>query len=110
MASTLFFSAPARTSSYFTGVRWSPSERMVGAILPADGALEYLAPAFEEGSIRDFSCGCGNGGVTIAEHLGVAGGGCGAGDCQRAAVRLAVRFDPGGSEPPGRSGAGSYWG
>ncbi|MBA1271904.1 M24 family metallopeptidase [Stutzerimonas azotifigens] len=39
---------------YFTGVRWSPSERMVGAILPAEGALEYLAPAFEEGTILDF--------------------------------------------------------
>lgn len=39
---------------YFTGVRWSPSERMVGAILPANGDIEYLAPAFEEGTIRDF--------------------------------------------------------
>jgi Xaa-Pro dipeptidase len=39
---------------YFTGVRWSPSERMVGAILPASGDIEYLAPAFEEGTIRDF--------------------------------------------------------
>lgn len=40
--------------TYFTGTRWHPSERMVGAILPATGALEYIAPAFEEGSIRDF--------------------------------------------------------
>ncbi|MES2820709.1 MAG: Xaa-Pro peptidase family protein [Pseudomonadota bacterium] len=39
---------------YFTGVRWHPSERMVGAILPANGALEYLAPTFEEGTVRDF--------------------------------------------------------
>ncbi|MGK9067319.1 M24 family metallopeptidase [Stutzerimonas chloritidismutans] len=39
---------------YFSGVRWSPSERLVGALLPADGALEYIAPAFEEGTIRDF--------------------------------------------------------
>ncbi|MBT8766265.1 M24 family metallopeptidase [Metapseudomonas boanensis] len=39
---------------YFTGVKWSPSERMVGAILPAKGALAYIAPAFEEGTIRDF--------------------------------------------------------
>lgn len=39
---------------YFTGVRWHPSERMVGAILPASGALEYLAPAFEVGTVRDF--------------------------------------------------------
>lgn len=49
----VFLSAGANLE-YFTGVRWSPSERMVGAILPADGALEYLAPAFEEGTIRDF--------------------------------------------------------
>ncbi|MCP9338888.1 Xaa-Pro peptidase family protein [Pseudomonas xanthomarina] len=49
----VFLSAGANLE-YFTGVRWSPSERMVGAILPAEGALEYLAPAFEEGTIRDF--------------------------------------------------------
>lgn len=39
---------------YFTGMRWHPSERMVGAILPADGALVYLAPAFEEGTLLDY--------------------------------------------------------
>ena len=49
----IFLSAGANLE-YFTGVRWSPSERMVGAILPLGGALEYLAPAFEEGTIRDF--------------------------------------------------------
>lgn len=49
----IFLSAGANLE-YFTGVRWSPSERMVGAILPANGALEYLAPAFEEGTVRDF--------------------------------------------------------
>jgi Xaa-Pro dipeptidase len=40
--------------SYFTGTKWHASERMVGAILPARGALEYIAPAFEESTIRDF--------------------------------------------------------
>ncbi len=40
--------------TYFTGTRWSPSERMVGAILPAQGGLVYIAPAFEESTIRDF--------------------------------------------------------
>ena len=39
---------------YFTGVHWHPSERMVGAILPATGALEYIAPKFEEGTLNDF--------------------------------------------------------
>ena len=40
--------------SYFTGTKWYASERMVGAILPARGALSYIAPAFEESTIRDF--------------------------------------------------------
>ncbi|SFU89506.1 M24 family metallopeptidase [Pseudoduganella namucuonensis] len=39
---------------YFTGTRWHPSERMVGAILPAQGELEYIAPAFEESTLLDF--------------------------------------------------------
>ena len=39
---------------YFTGTKWYASERMVGAILPADGALEYIAPAFEDSTLRDF--------------------------------------------------------
>ncbi|UGQ48806.1 M24 family metallopeptidase [Massilia endophytica] len=40
--------------TYFSGVRWSPSERMVGAVLPATGDLVYIAPRFEEGTIRQF--------------------------------------------------------
>ena len=40
--------------TYFSGTRWSPSERMVGAILPAAGELAYIAPAFEEGTIRKY--------------------------------------------------------
>ena len=40
--------------TYFTGTRWSPSERMVGAVLPARGDLAYIAPAFEEHTIRNF--------------------------------------------------------
>ena len=39
---------------YFTGMKWHASERMVGAILPAEGELAYLAPAFEEATLRDF--------------------------------------------------------
>lgn len=49
----LFVSAGSNLQ-YFTGVKWNPSERMVGAILPAHGALEYLAPTFEEGTVLDF--------------------------------------------------------
>jgi Xaa-Pro dipeptidase len=40
--------------TYFTGTKWYASERMVGAILPASGALEYIAPAFEESTVKDF--------------------------------------------------------
>ncbi|MGZ8303412.1 MAG: aminopeptidase P family N-terminal domain-containing protein, partial [Telluria sp.] len=40
--------------AYFTGTRWHPSERMVGAILPASGAPEYIAPAFEECTLQGF--------------------------------------------------------
>ncbi len=38
---------------YFTGLKWYKSERMVGAILPVDGDLEFIAPHFEESSLRD---------------------------------------------------------
>jgi Xaa-Pro dipeptidase len=38
---------------YFTGLKWYKSERLVGAILPATGELEFIAPHFEEGSLRD---------------------------------------------------------
>lgn len=48
------FLAAGSNLQYFTGVEWHPSERMVGAILPARGQLEYLAPAFEEGTLVDF--------------------------------------------------------
>lgn len=40
--------------TYFSGTKWSPSERMVGALLPAVGELAYIAPAFEENTIRKF--------------------------------------------------------
>lgn len=40
---------------YFTGTRWSPSERMVGALLHADGAVEYVAPHFELDTLHGFT-------------------------------------------------------
>ena len=40
--------------TYFTGTRWHASERMVGALIPASGEPEYIAPAFEEGTLRDY--------------------------------------------------------
>ena len=40
--------------TYFSGTIWHPSERMVGAIIPAKGAIEYLAPYFEQNTLRDY--------------------------------------------------------
>ncbi|NER12805.1 M24 family metallopeptidase [Leptobacterium flavescens] len=39
---------------YFTGMKWNPSERMVGALLFPDGELCFIAPAFEKGTVLDF--------------------------------------------------------
>ena len=38
--------------TYFSGTKWHPSERMVGAIIPATGAIEYIAPYFEQNTLR----------------------------------------------------------
>jgi Xaa-Pro dipeptidase len=40
--------------AYFTGTHWHPSERMVGALIPADGPIEYIAPYFEQNTLRDY--------------------------------------------------------
>lgn len=37
--------------AYFTGLNWFPSERLVGAIVPANGPVTLVAPAFEVGSL-----------------------------------------------------------
>ncbi|WP_166966949.1 M24 family metallopeptidase [Yeosuana marina] len=39
---------------YFTGTRWHPSERMVGALLFANGNVRYIAPEFERRTVLDF--------------------------------------------------------
>jgi Xaa-Pro dipeptidase len=39
---------------YFTGTKWNPSERMVGALLCANGTLNYIVPKFEEGTFKKF--------------------------------------------------------
>ena len=39
---------------YFTGLKWSPSERMVAAIVPASGDICYIAPQFELDTLRDY--------------------------------------------------------
>ena len=38
--------------TYFTGLKLRRSERLHGAILPAEGEMTYLCPAFEEAKLR----------------------------------------------------------
>ncbi len=40
--------------TYFTGLKWYASERLVGALLPAQGDIAFVAPFFEIGSLRDY--------------------------------------------------------
>ena len=40
--------------TYFSGTQWHPSERMVGAIIPANGDIAYLAPYFEQNTLREY--------------------------------------------------------
>ena len=37
---------------YFTGISWWPSERTMLAIIPADGEVTYISPAFEAERLR----------------------------------------------------------
>ncbi len=39
---------------YFTGTRWYASERLVGAILPASGEVEYICPHFEINTLKGY--------------------------------------------------------
>ncbi|MFN2329041.1 MAG: M24 family metallopeptidase [Chromatocurvus sp.] len=38
---------------YFTGVRWGRSERMLAAVIPVEGDVKYVSPAFEEERLRE---------------------------------------------------------
>ena len=38
---------------YFTGVKWERSERVMAAIMPAQGEIAYVCPAFEEARLRE---------------------------------------------------------
>ena len=39
---------------YFTGTRWYASERMVGAIIPQKGEIQYIAPSFEVNTLNQY--------------------------------------------------------
>lgn len=44
---------PGSSLVYFTGVRWSRSERLTCALIPADGEACIVTPFFEEPSVRE---------------------------------------------------------
>lgn len=39
---------------YFTGTRWYASERMVGAIIPQKGEIQYIVPFFEVNTLSQY--------------------------------------------------------
>jgi Xaa-Pro dipeptidase len=44
---------PGASLTYFTGVRWSRSERLTAALIPAQGEAVVITPFFEEPSVRE---------------------------------------------------------
>lgn len=42
---------PTASLRYFTGVNWHPSERFTGAMIRADGTVEYITPGFERDKV-----------------------------------------------------------
>lgn len=44
---------PGSSMFYFTGMRWSTSERMFAAVIPARGEIAWVCPKFEEERARE---------------------------------------------------------
>ena len=44
---------PGSSLFYFTGLRWGSSERLTAAVLTQRGEIEYIAPAFEAGTLAE---------------------------------------------------------
>ncbi|HWZ98930.1 MAG TPA: Xaa-Pro peptidase family protein [Candidatus Dormibacteraeota bacterium] len=49
----VLFVAPGTSLYYFTGIRWWPSERLLGLFLTRTGDPLFVCPAFEEGRLRE---------------------------------------------------------
>jgi len=47
------FVAPGTALSYFTGIRWAISERLLALVLPRTGEPIVVVPGFEEGRMRE---------------------------------------------------------
>lgn len=44
---------PGATMSYYTGMRWGTSERMLAMVIPARGEIAWVCPKFEEERARE---------------------------------------------------------
>ena len=49
----VLFVEPGSSLVYFTGLKWGRSERMLAAVIPRDGDIAYVCPAFEETAVRE---------------------------------------------------------
>ena len=49
VAATLL--GPTSSLRYFTGIAWHPSERFTGALVHANGKVDYICPAFERDKV-----------------------------------------------------------
>lgn len=49
------FLEPGSSMFYYTGVQWGLSERTFGVVIPAQGDLAYVSPAFEEERARELT-------------------------------------------------------
>ncbi|MFN2530875.1 MAG: M24 family metallopeptidase [Pyrinomonadaceae bacterium] len=47
------FIEPGSTMLYFTGMRWSTSERMFAVVIPVNGEIAWVCPKFEEERARE---------------------------------------------------------
>lgn len=47
------FIEAGKTLQYFTGIQWARTERMLAAVLLAEGDIAYVCPAFEEDRLRE---------------------------------------------------------
>lgn len=47
------FLAGGTSLLYFTGVHWGNSERLFGAVIPANGTASFICPSFEEDRARE---------------------------------------------------------
>jgi Xaa-Pro dipeptidase len=49
----ILYVTPGTTLTYYTGIRWWPSERVLALLIPRQGDPLLVGPAFEEGRLRE---------------------------------------------------------